>query len=90
MSTQPTKAPRATDKLIAALRESGRDAMSRDGHEYRVGAKDAGESKPDYSEPYATLAEAERDRDRTFVAADPPFDEVWIERRPLAGWERLP
>jgi hypothetical protein len=26
VSTQPTEAPRATDKLIAALRESGREA----------------------------------------------------------------
>jgi hypothetical protein len=56
--------------------------------EYRVGARDNGDVADYNGDVYATLADAQAAVAIT-SAAEPPYDDVWIERRPVVSWERV-
>jgi hypothetical protein len=58
-------------------------------YEYRVGARDAGGTTEYDHGVYATLAYAEAWAEDIRTVAEPPYDEVWIERRPSGPWERI-
>jgi hypothetical protein len=58
-------------------------------YEYRVVTKDAGEPA-DPGLPMDTEYEAQEQVKAILANADPPFADVWIERRSRATWERVP
>lgn len=58
------------------------------GHEYRAAVTDR-DGTPDYSHTVGSRTAAEEALAEMVKGADPPYDEVWVERREVAEWEKL-